>query len=209
MLRDLKTLVDIVRAAMGGLSQIRSKKARSQAILELLYLYFVLLDVVEDGRSLLNAVGQNPGETLAAVPEAQVSARLREWDALIRRQASRLYNLSGRILGQDALSVIDPTLKTKLLNLVGSKSRRARGLEGIGAGLVIYSMINDRRELSTVILSMYPLRNRISINLLAANKELDQLQETLDTFRALCLRLTSEGEVLLLSRKARKSSRLT
>jgi|KBSSwiStaDraftv2_1062776.scaffolds.fasta_scaffold17156_8 hypothetical protein len=60
-----------------------------------------------------------------------------------------------------------------------------------------------------VILSMYPIRTRTTIDLPAAAKELDQLQKTLEAFRALCLRLASDEDVLLLSRKARKRTQIT
>lgn len=172
MLTDLKTLVDIIRAALGGLSRVRGTKARSEAIVELLCVYFVLSDVVEDGRRLLDAVGPNPRETRRQIPKAHAAERLKEWDRLIRRQASRLYNLSGRLLGQDPLSVIDPSLKTKLLDLVGSKFKRARSLEGIGAALVVYSMVNGGEEEKwqrTVVLSRYPRRTRVTIDLLISS----------------------------------------
>ena len=209
MLSDLKTLIEIICDAVSGLGSFRSKKARSEAILELLRLYFVLADVVKDGRSLLNAVGKNPRKTLAQVPATEVSALLGEWDKLIRRQASRLDNLSGRLLGQDVLSVIDPRLKSKLEKLVGSKFKLTRSLHGIGAGLVIYSMFGGGRDQDwqrNVVLSMYPCRTRVTIDLVAANQELNQLQEALNAFRTVCLRLASEEEILLLSKKARKQT---
>ena len=211
MLSDLKTLVDIIRAALGGIGRVRSKKARSEAIIELLCVYFVLSDVVEDGRCLLDAVGPNPRQTKKQIPKAHVGERLTEWDRLIRRQATRLYNLSGRLLGQDALSVIDPSLKTKLLALVGSKFRRTRSLEGIGAALVVYSMLNGGEEEEwqrNIVLSMYPRRTRVTIDLEAANKELNQLQEALGEFRTVCLQWASQDEVLLLSKKARTRTQL-
>jgi len=209
MLGDLKTLVEIIRNAVCGLSGFRSKRARSEAILELLRIYFLLMDVVEDGRSLLNAVGQNPRKTLAQVPGAEVPTVLSEWDRLIRRQASRLYNLSGRLLGQDVLSVIEPSLKSKLERLVGSKFKRAHSLHGIGAGLVIYSMFGGGRDQEwqrNIVLSMYPTRTRVTIDLVAAKGELNQLQKALNAFRTVCLRLATEEEILFLSKKARKQT---
>lgn len=211
MLSDLKTLLDIIRAALGGLSGVRRKKARSDAIVELLCVYFLLSDVVEDGRRLLDAVGEDPRKTKGQIPKAHVAEQLKEWDRLIRRQASRLYKLSGRLLGQDALSIIDPTLKTKLQELTGSKFERARSLESVGAALVVYSMLNGGQEEQwqrNIVLSMYPTRTRVTIDLVAADKELNQLQEALGEFRAVCLEWASRDEVLLLSKRARKRTLL-
>lgn len=209
MLSDLKTIVEIIRDVVSGVGGFRSKKTRSEAILELLRLYFMLADVVEDGRSLLNAVGQNPRKTLAQVQATKASTLLGEWDRLIRRQALRLDNLGGRLLGQDVLSVVDPSLKKKLEKLVGSKFKRARSLHGIGAALVIYLMfggVRDPEWQRNVVLSMYPSRTRVTIDVVAANEELNQLQDALNEFRTVCLRLATKEEILLLSKKARKQT---
>jgi translation initiation factor 6 (eIF-6) len=84
-------------------------------------------------------VGANPRLIIARLSDADKVATLSKWDRAISRQASRLYALSGKILGQDALAVIDPGLKERLEEVVGSKLDRVTMLEKIGAELVMYS----------------------------------------------------------------------
>lgn len=110
MLADLKTLVELIRDAVSGFAGFRSKKSRSQAISELLCIYFVLDDIATEGRALLEAVGNNPRMTIDHAPDMDQAALLSEWHDIICRQASRLSTLVGRLLGQDALAVFDPQL---------------------------------------------------------------------------------------------------
>jgi hypothetical protein len=98
VLADLKTVVDTIRDAVSGYAGFRSKKARSSAVLELLCIYFLLLDVAEEGRNLLRAVGSDPRMTLLRAPEIERPAILLRWYHVLCRQASRLYTLSGRLL---------------------------------------------------------------------------------------------------------------
>lgn len=210
MFAEIKALVEVVRDSAGSLASIRGKRARSEAILELLRVYFVLSDVVSDGRMLLKAVGQDPRRTLVKVPVSGRPRTVIEWDRLIRRQSTRLYNLSGRLLGQDTLAVLDPALKDKLQDLVGSKFARVETLEGIGAGLVIYSMLgsgaNDWKWRRSIIVSMYPSRTSTTIDVAAAKREMKKLEVALEEYRSVCLKVCNEDEILKLSKKAREQT---
>jgi hypothetical protein len=209
---EIKALVDVVRDSASGLGSIRGKRARSNAILELLRIYFALSDVVVDGRTLLQAVGEDPRKTLAKVPRPDRPRTVIEWDNFINRQATRLYNLSGRLLGQDALAVLDPGLKERLQELIGSKFARVETLEGIGAGLVIYSMFfsgkDDWKMRRNIIVSMYPARTTATIDVASAKRELKKLEVALEEYRTVCLKLCSEDEILRLSKKAREQTLL-
>ncbi len=108
MLADLKTLVEVIREAVSGFAGFRSRKARSEAVLDLLCIYFVLLDVATEGRALLKSAGDSPRMTIARAAEVERADILSEWHHALCRQASRLYLLSGRLLGQDALAVAAP-----------------------------------------------------------------------------------------------------
>jgi hypothetical protein len=146
VLADLKMVVGLIRDAFSGFAGFRSKKVRAQAILELLCIYFVLVDVVTEGRTLLEAVGTNPRTTIAHAPDVDRAALLSEWHGMVCRQATRLYTLSGRLLGQDALAVFGPELKARLESVVSSKFKRVKTLHGIGAGLVMYRMFGDAKD---------------------------------------------------------------
>jgi hypothetical protein len=185
MLAQLKTIVDVIRDTVSAFERFHSKRARTKDILELLCIYFVLLDVVTEGRDLLKEVGNNPKSTIENIPYDGRTAVLSDWDGAICRQGSRLYMLAGRLLGQDALAVFDPKLKNRLEKIIGSKFQRVRTLDGIGAGLVIHSMFgdpNDQEASRALILSMYPTKNRATIDLRFAYLELNQLAVALEEF---------------------------
>jgi hypothetical protein len=207
MLTELKMIVDLIRDAVSGFKDFRSKKARSDAIYELFCIYFVLLDVETEGREFLQAVGRNPRITLEQATQEARASILSEWSNVLRRQGSRLYSLSGRILGQDALAVFDPRLKTRLETIVSSKLKRVRTLHGTGAALVMYLMFADPRDQNwgcDVILSMYPSETRATIDLEAARRELEALSKALEKFRSICVKLATPDEIILVSRKARR-----
>jgi hypothetical protein len=212
MLKELISVVELVRNSAGGLNSVRAKRARAQAVVELLQIYFSLSDVVKDARTLLDAVGKNPRATLTKIGKAGGPSTVIQWDNLIHRQATRLYNLSGRLLGLDALAVLDPALKNKLQDLIGSKLQGVNNLESIGASLVIYSMLgygqNDWKWRRSIIVSMYPMQTSVTIDVGAARRELRKLQAALEEFHSLCLKLGTEDEILLLSKKARKQTLL-
>jgi hypothetical protein len=200
-------LVDVIRDAVSGFAGFRSKKARMQTILELLCIYFLLLDVATEGRALWEAVGSNPKMTIAHAPDADRAALLSAWHEVLRRQVSRLSMLSERLFGQDALAVFNPRLKVRLESIVRSKFKRVNSLHGIGAGLVLSLIAGDPKdqELSRdLILSMYPRRSRVTIDLKAAHRELDELSGALEVFRTVCMKLSTNDEVLAISKKARR-----
>ena len=146
MFSEIKAMVDVIRSAIESVGGFNDSKEKQNYSLELLRIYFLLMDVVKDGTDLLDSIDSEPLKVISSLEPEQAKSRLNEWDSLVRKQGSRLYSLSGRLLGQDALSVIDPSLKDRLEELVGSKLERADSLQAIGAGLVIYSMLGKSEE---------------------------------------------------------------
>ena len=189
----------------------RQKKARSNAILELLGVYFRLVDTVADARRLLDLSGANPKVTLAKLRPEEAALRTRVWDSLLRRQAARLYELSGLLLGVESIAVVNPKLQKRLLAIVGSKASRVESLNGIGAGLVMYGQFyngTDPKWQQGVLLSMYPTRTRATIDVGIARNELEQLEIALEDFRALCAQLATPEELMRLSKRARIATKL-
>jgi hypothetical protein len=206
MFGDLKAVVDVIRSATESVRGFNDSKEKQNYSLELLRIYFLLMDVVKDGTDLLDSIDSDPLKVISSLYPEQAKSRLNEWDSLVRKQGSRLYSLSGRLLGQDALSVIDPSLKDRLEELVSSKFERADSLHGIGAGLVIYSMFGKSEEqdwLVGVIQSMYLAQEEGHINVPAAREEIEKLRKELEEYRTVCIRLIGEQEVMKLSKKAR------
>jgi hypothetical protein len=205
-------IVDVIRDAVSGFSGFRSKKARSQAISELLCIYFVMVDVAKEGRDLLEAVGSNPRVTIAHAPDVERAPLRLEWHGVIRRQASRLSALGEQLLAQDSLAVFDPQLKARLEKIVSSKFKRVRTLARTGAGLVLYAMFfgdpEDEESMRGLILSMYPGKTRVTIDLKAADRELRELSAALEEFRSVCTKLATNDEIFAISKKARRMTQL-
>ena len=209
MFSEIKAMVDVIRSAMESVGGFNDSKEKQNYSLELLRIYFLLMDVVKDGTDVLDSIDSEPLKVISSLEPEQAKSRLNEWDSLVRKQGSRLYSLSGRLLGQDALSVIDPSLKDRLEELVGSKLERADSLQAIGAGLVIYSMLGKSEEqdwLIGVIKSMYLAQEEGHINITAAREEIEKLRNELEEYRTVCIRLIGEQEVMKLSKKARSDT---
>lgn len=79
MLNALKTIVELIRDSVGGLNNLRTKRARSEAVVELLRIYFSLCDVVKDARILLDAVGEDPRATLIKVGKSGGPSTVIQW----------------------------------------------------------------------------------------------------------------------------------
>jgi hypothetical protein len=141
MFEQLQPIVALLRSALELYNASKKAKARREDILELLCTYFLLVDVIKDGRSLLDSIGTDPAARLAGLDPSEAQRTTREWARVTKRQAARLDLLGVRLLGQDALAVFDPSLKDHLVNMIGSKSERADSLHGIGAGLIYYLML--------------------------------------------------------------------
>ncbi|MEO1009557.1 MAG: hypothetical protein AAFX79_13420 [Planctomycetota bacterium] len=210
MFADIKNVVDVIRTGASGVAGLRSKKAREDALLELLSIYFVLLDVVEDGRALLELGGCDPLQTLERASDEDAATILEQFKVFVHLQAGRLYSISGLLMGQDVLSFVDPTLRDKVSEVVGYKGDRVKTLHGVGSGLVISTMFGiteSREEVANLVQSMYTDHKYDPLDVSAAAREIDELEQGLNELRAICERFASDEELLLLTKKARKRTR--
>jgi hypothetical protein len=209
MFGDLKAIVDVIRSAVESIKGFRDNSTRQNTALDLLRTYFLLMDIVKEGLELLNSVGTDPVATITSLPPEEAQVALKRWDSIVRRQGGRLYSLSERLLGQDVLAVIDPSLKRRLEELVSSKFERTGSLHGIGAGLVIYSAFGGSHKqdwLMNVVQSIYQVQEDHHINVSEARKEINQLQDALECYRAVCVRLVGDEEIMRLAKKAREET---
>jgi hypothetical protein len=211
MVGSITKIVDAIRKAVTNYSEAHSKSVRKEDILELLCIYFVLVDASAEGQYLLDSVGEDPRLTLIRTPGADRPALVSEWYNIVCRQAQRLSKLGGRLLGQDSLAVFDPKLKSRLESIVGSKFQKVSSLASIGAGLFYFLWLGDPKDeqmTRDLILSMYPCRRRVSIDLETARLELVTLSDALEDFRVICTKLATNEEIVTISKKARRLTRL-
>lgn len=100
MVAQLKGVVDLIRTGISDLRNFQSAKAREDAVLGVLRVYFLLKDCVDDGETLVNEAQPNPVEKISKMAPELALSTIEKWDATIRKQGIRLYQLQGALLGQ-------------------------------------------------------------------------------------------------------------
>jgi hypothetical protein len=189
----------------------RNKRIIQNTALDLLKIYFILKDLVKDGFYLLDSIGEKPAETIKNLSFDDAKLTLEEWDQIVRRQGSRLSSLKEKLLDQDVLSVVDPSLKSRLAELVSSKFDRVGSLHHIGAVVFFYSVfgtLHKEKQLIHVIRPIYHTQEDGDINILKAREEVNLLKEALDGYRLSCYQLIDNKEKRTLTKKARDNTRL-
>lgn len=205
MFGELTRLVDLIRSLISDLRKNHSENERNEAILELLKVYFLFKDCVDEGEALVLEAGSDPVSKIKLMNAEEALLTMERWDAIIRRQGFRLHSLQGYLLGQHHLTVINPELQEKIRAVIGSKMERAVSLHGIGAALFFKNMFpiaNSNEEKAKYIAIMAGEEND-SLNIPRINLEINKLRESLEQYRAILLTLTSSEEILRLSAKAR------
>lgn len=211
MFSQIKGVVEVVISGFKTIREFKSANDREQGILDLLRFYFLLKDCVDDGEALILEAGSNPIAKIAAMPSDKANKVIARWDLVLRRQASRLYTLQSLLFTQEALAVINPSLEARLSQAVGDKMNRTVNLHGIGSALVIRCMLpldETMVEKATLVAMLAGERQRDKINLDRIRREVADLRIALDDYRHHVTSLATNDELLKLSKKARKVTRL-
>ncbi|MBI1887716.1 MAG: hypothetical protein HYS19_04995 [Nitrosomonadales bacterium] len=208
MFAQLKGVVDLIRTGISDLRNFQSAKTRENAVLDVLRVYFILKDCVDDGERLVSEAQPNPVEKLAQMEPDAALATIERWDATIRKQGIRLYQLQGALLGQHHIAVIDPVLQKRITEAIGYKMDRTVTLHGIGAALFFKNMFpvaNTSEEKARYISTMAGEEND-SLNMPRICAEIQSLRESLDQYRGVVERLVTDAELLQLSQRARRET---
>lgn len=208
MFAQIKTIVDLIRSGATDINAFRRKKDRREAILDMLRFYFILKDCVDEGEALVNEALPNPVEVISSMEPESALATVEQWDAVIRRQGSRLYQLREALFGQHHLAVINPELQERLGKVVGHKMDRAVTLHGIGAALFFKNLapIGDTVQEKARYVSVMAGEEGDALHIGRIEEELSNLRESLDLYRAFIERMMSIEEVLQLSKQAREDT---
>jgi hypothetical protein len=205
MFTDLKTIVDMLRTGVTDVRRYRKREKREEIVLNLLRMYFLLKDCVDEGESLIAEAGSSPVETIRAMDEWKADATLKRWEATLRRQAVRLRSLEGFVYGDYKLAVINPALQDRIGEVIGYKFERANSLHGIGAALFMRAMFPldlSNEEEAGYVATMAGSENDL-LDVEKAKAEIAELRDSLDQYRAYVERLLSDDEIAELSSKAR------
>lgn len=208
MFAQLKGVVDLIRTGISDLRNFQSAKAREEAVLDVLRVYFILKDCVDDGEMLVRDAQPNPVEKLAEMEPETALATLERWDSTIRKQGIRLYRLQGALLGQHHIAVINPALQDRITEAIGYKMDRAVTLHGIGAALFFKNMFpvaNTSEEKARYISTMAGEKDG-SLNMPRICTEIQSLRESLDQYRGVVERIVTDAELLQLSQRARRET---
>jgi len=210
MFAELKSVVDIIRTGISGLKNFKSAKARENAVLDVLRVYFILKDCVDDGEVLLVEAQPNPVEKLRQMEPEAALALIERWDSIIRKQGIRLYKLQNGLLTQQHIAVINPTLQNQLIQVVGSKFDRTLTLHSIGAALFFKNMlpIANTSEEKARYISIMAGEEGNNLNMERINTEILNLRKSLDQYRSVVERMVTNSELLQFSERARRETEL-
>jgi len=209
MFAQIKSVVDLIRSGVMDFRNFKSDKERSDAVLDLLRVYFILKDCVDDGEKLVADAEPDPVEKISSMNPDDAIATLRRWDATIRKQGVRLYQLQLAIFGQHHLTVINPELQERVSEVIGYKIDRTVTLHGIGSALYFRAAFpteNTKEEKARYVAVMAGEKGD-SLNMPRIREEITLLRESLNQYRIVVERLVSDAELLQLSQRARNETR--
>lgn len=209
MFAQLKAIVDLVRTGISDLREFQTKEARDDAVLDLLRVYFVLKDCVEDGEHLVAAAQPNPVETIAKMAPDVALETMEHWDKLIRRQGIRLSQLQSAFLGQHHILVINPGLQERITDVIGYKMDRTVTLHGIGAALFFKNMfpVANTAEEKARYISVMAGEEGDALDMSRITAEIEGLRQALNDYRAVVERMVADDELLKFSGRARRETR--
>lgn len=208
MFAQLKGVVDLIRTGISDLRTFQSAKARKEAVLDVLRVYFLLKDCVDDGEALVKEAQPNPVERISQMSPEVALSTIEKWDAAIRKQGIRLYQLQGALVGQHHIAVINPALLERISEAIGYKMDRAVTLHGIGAALFFKNMfpVANTPEEKAAYISTMAGEESDGLNMHRICSEIQTLRESLDEYRDIVERLVTNAELLELSQRARKET---
>lgn len=208
MFADLKLVVDLVRAGVSSARRRRSEKTREQAALDLLRVYFLLKNCVDEGARVVGEAGPDPVATLSGMKAEQADAVLQDWDEALNRQGVRLRALRDLVFGHAVLAFVGPEVLARIENVVGSKMNRVNSLHAIGATLYIRCVLPTEKSVDDTVGRVALMAGSESEHLDSAriNAEVESLRTSLDEYRGLVDKLLSRDEIVRLAKRAQEKS---
>lgn len=208
MFGHLKNVVDVIRSGIADFRKYKTNKEREEALLSILKVYFLLKDCVDEGEALVHDAGSDPVAKINAMEASAALSTLERWDVIIRRQGIRLYTLENYVFRQDHLAVTNPTLQSKINEIIGYKMDRAITLHGIGSALYfrrLFPVANTNEEKARCVAIMAGAEGD-TLDMTKVRNEIAGLREALDQYRLVVERLVPDKELLALSGRARKET---
>lgn len=205
MFGQIKNIVDFIKTGVTDFRKFKSNKERNDAVVDMLRVYFLLQDCVDEGEKLILEAEPNPVDKISSMDPEKALYTIERWDSVIRKQGIRLYQLQGAIFGQDHLAVINPELQDRISKVVGYKMSRTVTLHGIGSTLFFKNMFpfDNTKEEKARYISLMAGEANDSLNMPRIKEEISSLRESLENYRTVVERLVTDSEIIQLSRQAR------
>jgi hypothetical protein len=203
MFAQLKGVLDLLRSGILAFRKFKSERDRNDVVLDILRIYFLLKDCVDEGEELIEEAGPHPIELINAMGESEAWSTLGRWGHVLRRQGLRLSMLARRIFAQDHLAVTDPKLQDQISDAIGDKTDSAVSLHGIGAALFYRELSSNTKEAKASYVATMAGMEDDTLNMERLRSEINALREALDQYRGVLERLVTTEELLRLSRQAR------
>lgn len=99
MFAQLKSVVDLIRSGISDLREFRDDAERENTVVEILKAYFLFKDCVDEGAALVAEAGTDPVAKIMGMEPSLALSTIERWDAAVRRQGIRLYELQSYIFG--------------------------------------------------------------------------------------------------------------
>ena len=207
MFEPLSRIVKLLIEGIDALRKHKDRKDRTEAITQILEVYFLLKDCVDDAEKLLSECEWDPVGKIKSLPSEEAEKTVKQWDLIVRRQGLRLYLLQGHIYADHRLSIIDPELQKELTEVIGNKMNRAVTLHGIGSALYFYVAFPTAEtpvEKARYIQTMVGAEDKGPLNMEQIISEIEKLRTALDGYRSVVSQLVSNEELVAISNIARE-----
>jgi len=211
MFTDLLKIISFIKDSVKDLSKLNASSERKAALLEMLKTYFYLYDAHVDGVKLLESVDSDPVNYIKTLGDESLKAYLNVWDQVLRRQGIRLYNTQEFITSQSYLAIINPSAVENISKVIGYKMDRLVTLHGLGAGLFfrnVFPIEETPETLASLVLQVLTKQDTGLVDKVVVQRELDDLKNSLDDFRAMIEASMENKEILELSKEAREATQL-
>lgn len=211
MFAQLKNVVDLIRSGISDFRQFKDEQERRSIVTDILKVYFLLKDCIDDGEKLIHETNGNPIKTITALSPSDAKLTAQRWDMVLRKQGVRLHALHRGLFGQHHLAIINPSLQEKLNKAIGNKMDNVVTLHGIGAGLFfnMTSLINETpEEKAKLIEVMAGAEAEGQLDMKRIQREILDLRDALEQYHSVVARLVSDKEILAMSKIAREQAQM-
>lgn len=208
MIKEILAVVKVLIDSAKGFNKHASAMEKRNDNLKLLKIYFLLKDVQEDGCKLLDLFSPYSVEFMS---NEAVEKRLATWDAVLRRQGTRLQEIQSFISKRADLSIMNPKGRKRIAVIVGSKRSRVLSLFNLGAGLFFRTVLpiqESPESLKDLVMRTLTLENDHVLDFAKIQAELSELEGALEEYREIILLFMSNEDVRVLSEKARRETQI-